>query len=93
MNPLKMGINVCASQKLNVNFGPVISSFGTKPLKKLPNPSLRAMLPTMRRPLSGFSKLRFWMRVLMTSRGALTMMLALLPANEATKFCDHVAEL
>jgi hypothetical protein len=37
-------------------------------------------------PDSGFSKFRFWMRVLITSRGAETMREALAPKMEATKF-------
>jgi hypothetical protein len=51
------------------------------------------MLDTILKPLSGFSKLRFWILVLMTSRGADTMRDALAPAIEATKFCDQVAAL
>jgi hypothetical protein len=51
------------------------------------------MLDTILKPLSGFSKFLFWIRVLMTSRGAETTSDALAPAIEATKFCDHDAEL
>lgn len=52
-------MRVCASQKENVSLGPVISNFGVKPLKKLRNPSFFAMLATIRKPPSGFSKFRF----------------------------------
>lgn len=82
----KTGIRVCASQKLNTNFGPVIKSLGVSPLKKLVMPSFLAMLLIIRRPDSGFSKLRFWIRVFMTSRGAETTNEALAPAIDATKF-------
>jgi hypothetical protein len=37
-------------------------------------------------PPSGLSKFLFWMRVLMTSRGAETTSEAVAPAIEATKF-------
>lgn len=90
---LKAGINVCANQKLNTNFGPVISSFGVNPLKKLVMPSFFIMLATIRNPDSGLSKLRFWMRVLMTSSGADTTSEADAPAIEATKFWSHEAVL
>jgi hypothetical protein len=66
---------------------------GTKPLKKADGPSFRAMLVRMRKPLSGFSKLRFWMRVLMTSSGAETMSDADAPAMEAMKFWNQDALL
>ena len=87
------GISVCASQKLKTSFGPVMSSLGVRPLKKLVKPSCRAILLRIRKPLSGFSKLRFCIRVLITSRGAETMREAAAPQVEATKFCDHVALL
>ena len=87
------GISVCASQKLNTSFGPVIKSFGVKPLKKLVIPSFRNMLPTILNPLSGFSKFRFCILVLMTSRGAETMREADAPHMEATKFWDQEAVL
>lgn len=87
------GISVCANQKLNTNFGPVINIFGVNPLKKLLIPSCLNIVFTILNPLSGFSKFRFWMRVLMTSNGAETIKLALAPAIDATKFCIHVAAL
>jgi hypothetical protein len=87
------GISVCASQKLNTSLGPVISSLGVSPLKKLARPSFRAMLLKMRTPDSGFSKLRFWIRVLITSSGADTISDALAPHTDATKFCAQLAEL
>jgi hypothetical protein len=87
------GISVCASQKEKTSLGPVISSFGVKPLKNDPKPSCFAMLETILKPLSGFSKFLFWMRVLITSRGAETTSDALAPAIDATKFCDHDAAL
>ena len=87
------GIRVCASQKLNTSLGPVMSNFGVNPLKKAKGPSFLIILPIIRKPDSGFSKLRFWIRVLITSRGADTMRDALAPNTEATKFCVHVAEL
>lgn len=57
-----------------------------RPLKKELNPSCFIMFDTIRIPLSGLSKFRFWIRVLMTSRGAETRSDALAPAMEATKF-------
>jgi hypothetical protein len=93
MTLLNAGINVCASQNEKTSLGPVMSSFGTSPLKKADAPSLRAMLVRMRQPLSGLSKLRFWMRVLITSSGADTISDALAPAMDATKFWPHVALL
>ena len=89
----KAGINVCASQKLNTSLGPVLNSLGTSPLKNAVGPSYRIMLDTMRKPDSGFSKLRFWIRVLITSSGAETTSEALAPETEATKFCVQVALL
>jgi hypothetical protein len=44
-------------------------------------------------PLSGLSKFLFWIRVLMTSRGAETIRDADEPAMEATKFWNHEALL
>ena len=70
-----------------------MSSFGVRPLKKLVMPSFFIILPTIRNPDSGFSKLRFCIRVLMTSRGAETIREAEAPAMEATKFCSHDAVL
>ena len=87
------GISVCASQKLKTSFGPVINSFGVSPLKKLVKPSFFIMLPTILNPLSGFSKFRFCILVLITSNGADTTKEAVAPAIEATKFCKKPAEL
>ena len=66
---------------------------GTRPLEKAVGPSFLAMLARMRKPLSGLSKLRFWMRVLMTSSGADTTSEAEAPAIEAMKFWYHEALL
>jgi hypothetical protein len=87
------GIRVCASQKEKTSLGPVMSSLGVRPLKNEVMPSCFIMLETILKPLSGFSKFLFWIRVLMTSRGADTTSEALAPAMEATKFCDHEAVL
>lgn len=87
------GMSVCASQKEKTSLGPVISSFGVSPLKNDVGPSCFIMLDTILKPLSGFSKFLFCMRVLMTSSGAETMSEALAPAIEATKFCVHEAAL
>lgn len=87
------GISVCANQKENTSLGPVMSNLGVSPLKKEVNPSCLIMLDTILKPLSGFSKFLFWMRVLITSRGADTTSEALAPAMDATKFCIHDAEL
>lgn len=73
--------------------GPVISSLGVRPLKKLVGPSFLSIVETILKPDSGFSKLRFWIRVLMTSRGADTTREALAPQTEATKFWPQVAVL
>lgn len=83
---LNAGISVCANQKLNTNFGPVMSSFGTSPLKNAVGPSCLAMLLIILNPDCASSKLRFWIRVLTTSRGAETIREAEAPAMEATKF-------
>lgn len=66
---------------------------GTRPLKKLERPSFFAMLDRILKPLSGFSKFLFWMRVLMTSRGAETTSEADAPAMEAMKFWNQLALL
>lgn len=62
-------------------------------MKKAEGPSFLAMLARMRKPLSGFSKLRFCTRVLITSSGADTTSEADAPAMDATKFWNHVALL
>lgn len=90
---LNAGINVCASQKLKTNLGPVINSFGVRPLKKLLKPSFFIMFLTILKPLSGLSKFRFCIRVLMTSKGADTSRDADAPAIDATKFWAHEAVL
>ena len=90
---LYAGISVCANQKLKTNFGPVIRSLGVSPLKKLVKPSFLTILPTILNPLSGLSKLRFCILVLMTSSGAETIRDADAPATDATPFCTHVAVL
>jgi hypothetical protein len=59
MTLLKAGMRVWASQNENTSFGPVMSSFGTRPLKKADGPSCRAMFDNIRKPLSGLSKFRF----------------------------------
>ena len=86
-------MSVCASQNENTSFGPVIKSFGVRPLKKLVKPSFLIILETIRKPLSGLSKFRFWILVFMTSRGAETIRDALAPAIDATKFWDQLALL
>lgn len=90
---LKAGINVWASQNENTSLGPVIKSFGVRPLKNEVGPSIFIMLEMIRKPLSGFSKFLFCIRVLMTSKGAETMSDALAPAIEATKFWLQEAAL
>lgn len=62
-------------------------------MKKLEKPSFLAMLLRILKPLSGLSKLRFWIRVLITSRGAETRREPEAPAMEATKFWNQVALL
>jgi len=86
-------MRVCASQKLKTSLGPVIRSLGVRPLKNEVKPSCLAMLEMMRKPDSLASKLRFWIRVLTTSRGAETMSEAEAPAMDATKFWNQVALL
>lgn len=56
---LNAGINVCASQNEKTNLGPVINSFGVRPLKKDDIPSFAAMFLTIENPDSLTSKLRF----------------------------------
>lgn len=89
----KAGMRVWANQKEKTSLGPVMSSLGVRPLKKEVMPSFFIMLDTILMPLSGFSKFLFWMRVLMTSRGAETTSEAVAPAIEATKFWPQVALL
>lgn len=76
-----------------IRFAVCIHTLGTRPLKKLENPSFLAILDRIRKPLSGLSKLRFWIRVLMTSRGAETTNEAEAPAIEAMKFWNQDALL
>lgn len=66
-------------------------TFGVRPLNRPPMPSLRTSSRKTTRPWTRVSKFAFWMRVLMTSSGAATVMLATAPAIEATKFWPHVA--
>ena len=68
-------------------------TLGVNPLKKLVMPSFFIMLLTILKPLSGFSKFLFWIRVLITSSGAETRREAEAPAIDAIKFWNHVAEL
>ena len=79
-------MSVCASQKENTSLGPVIRSLGVSPLKKADGPSFFIILAIILTPLSGLSKLRFWILVLTTSRGAETIREAEAPAMEAMKF-------
>lgn len=71
----------------------MLLTLGTRPLKKAEGPSFFAMLVRILKPLSGLSKFLFWMRVLMTSRGAETTSDADAPAMEATKFWNQLALL
>lgn len=66
-------------------------TFGVRPLNRPPMPSLRTSSRKTTRPWTRVSKFAFWMRVLMTSSGAATVMLATAPAIEATKFWAQVA--
>jgi hypothetical protein len=63
-----------------------MSNLGVRPLKKEVMPSFFIMFETILNPLSGFSKFLFWIRVLMTSRGAETTKEAVAPETDATKF-------
>ena len=66
-------------------------TFGVRPLNSADAPSsLRRSLMTVT-PETLFSKLAFWIRVLMGSRGAATVMDATAPAMDATKFWPQVA--
>ena len=71
--------------------GPTTRIFGVRPLKRALTPSvlIRSLNTVM--PETFVSKLAFWMRVLMTSRGAATVMEATAPETEARKFCVQVA--
>lgn len=86
-------MSVCASQKEKTSFGPVMRSLGVRPLKKAVGPSCFIMFAMILTPLSGFSKFRFWILVLTTSRGAETIKDAEAPAMEAIKFWYHDALL
>jgi hypothetical protein len=55
--------------------------------------SVLLFLLHIRKPDSGFLKLRFWIRVFIPSSGAETISEALAPQTEATKFCDQLALL
>lgn len=63
-----------------------MSSFGVSPLKKDKIPSFLAMLATILKLLSLFSKLRACILVLITSMGADTMIDEDDPIMDATKF-------
>lgn len=89
----KAGMSVWASQNEKTSFGPVMRSLGVRPLKKLVIPSFFIILETILNPPSGLSKLRFWMRVLITSSGAETTSEADAPAMDAMKFWNQVALL
>jgi hypothetical protein len=60
-------------------------TFGVRPLKNAPGPSVRIMSRMTAIPEMLVLKLAFWIRVLTTSRGAATVMEATAPAIEATK--------
>lgn len=92
MSLSKAGINDCAKAKEKTNLGPVVNNFGVKPLKNDVIPSFLAMFFKMVKPDSGLSKFLFWIRVLITSKGAETTKEAEAPKMEVTKFCVQVAE-
>lgn len=81
-----IGINDCASAKEKTNLGPVVNSFGVRPLKKAVKPSFFKVFLTILKPLSGLSKFLFWILVLMTSNGAETIRDAEAPTMELMKF-------
>ena len=85
------GMSDCASVNENTSFGPVTSTLGVRPLKKAEKPSFLIMSRMIATPPTFDSKFAFWMRVLTTSSGAATVILAMLPLMLATKFCSHVA--
>lgn len=60
-------------------------TFGVKPLKKAPIPSVLIISLMIAAPPTFELKLAFWIRVLTTSRGAATVMDATAPATDATK--------
>lgn len=60
-------------------------TFGVKPLKKAPIPSVLTISRIMVIPPTCELKLAFWIRVLTTSNGEATVIEATAPAMEATK--------
>lgn len=64
----------------------MVNNFGVKPLKKAVIPSFLAIFFKIVKPDSGFSKFLFWILVLITSNGALTIKEAEAPNIELTKF-------
>jgi hypothetical protein len=68
-------------------------TLGVSPLKSAMGPSSRSKSRTIVTPRVFCSKFAFWMRVLIVSRGAATVIDATAPATEATRFCVHVALL
>lgn len=80
-------------QVANANVAPAKTTltFGVSPLKKARGPSFLNRSFTTTTPDTFRSKLAFWMRVLIVSSGAATVMDATAPAIEAMKFCVHVA--
>ena len=66
-------------------------TLGVNPLNSAVGPSFLTKSLITVNPLTLCSKLAFWMRVLMVSSGAATVMDATAPAMEAMKFCVHVA--
>jgi len=66
-------------------------TFGVSPLNRAIEPSCLIRSLTTVTPESLVSKFWFWMRVLIVSRGAATVIDATAPATDAIKFCVQVA--
>lgn len=71
--------------------GPTTRILGVRPLKRALGPSFLTRSLSTCMPPTLFSKLAFWILVLIVSRGAATVMEATAPAIEAIKFWVHVA--
>ena len=80
------GISDWARVKEKTSLGAVTSTLGVRPLKNAVKPSCLIMSRIIVTPPTLDSKLAFWIRVLTTSSGAATVILAMLPAILATKF-------
>ncbi|CDF34851.1 unnamed protein product [Chondrus crispus] len=79
--------------KLNTSFGPTIKTLGTNPLNRAPTPSFLSSCFKISPPLTPLPKSLVCRRVLITSSGLATVMLAKPPTVDATNVWPNVASL